>query len=137
MGLGKTLQVITVLLATKIESGPGVSLIVGPASLIYNWEEELHRFAPELRTLVIAGTVAERQNLLENYQDYDVLVTSYDLLKRDIASYDGLDFHYEVIDKAQYIKNPGTAAAKAVKLIHAKTRYALTGTPIENRLSEL
>lgn len=137
MGLGKTLQVITVLLATKIESGPGVSLIVGPASLIYNWEEELHRFTPELRTLVIAGTVAERQNLLENYQDYDVLVTSYDLLKRDIASYDGLDFHYEVIDKAQYIKNPGTAAAKAVKLIHAKTRYALTGTPIENRLSEL
>lgn len=137
MGLGKTLQVITVLLATKIESGPGVSLIVGPASLIYNWEEELHRFASGLRTLVIAGTVAERQNLLENYQDYDVLVTSYDLLKRDIASYDGLDFHYEVIDEAQYIKNPGTAAAKAVKLIHAKTRYALTGTPIENRLSEL
>ena len=116
---------------------PGVSLIISPASLIYNWEEELHRFAPELRTLVVAGTVSERKSMLENYRDYDVLVTSYDLLKRDIDSYEGLRFRYEVIDEAQYIKNPGTAAAKAVKLIRAKTRYALTGTPIENRLSEL
>jgi SNF2 family DNA or RNA helicase len=116
---------------------PGVSLIISPASLIYNWEEELHRFAPELKTLVVAGTAAERKSMLADYRDYDVLVTSYDLLKRDIASYDGMSFRYEVIDEAQYIKNPGTAAAKAVKLIRAKTRYALTGTPIENRLSEL
>lgn len=153
MGLGKTLQVITALLASKLESEQeelsaaetkklkaektGVSLIISPASLIYNWEEELHRFAPELRTLVVAGSASERKRMLEEYQDYDVLVTSYDLLKRDIAFYDGLSFRYEVIDEAQYIKNPGTAAAKAVKLIRAETRYALTGTPIENRLSEL
>ncbi|MGN0363764.1 MAG: SNF2 helicase associated domain-containing protein [Bilifractor sp.] len=150
MGLGKTLQVITVLLADKEEAeqdtrpvptgddAPShVSLIISPASLIYNWEEELHRFAPDLQTMVIAGTAAERKAKLRNYQDYDVIVTSYDLLKRDIAEYEDMKFHYEVIDEAQYIKNPGTAASKSVKLIHATTRFALTGTPIENRLSEL
>ncbi|MCC6093541.1 MAG: DEAD/DEAH box helicase [Eubacterium sp.] len=150
MGLGKTLQVITVLLASKEEAeqdnrpvptsedAPSrVSLIISPASLIYNWEEELHRFAPALRTKVIAGTALERKAMLKDYADYDVIVTSYDLLKRDIAEYEDLRFHYEVIDEAQYIKNPGTAASKSVKLIHAATRFALTGTPIENRLSEL
>ncbi len=137
MGLGKTLQVIAVLLAAKQEGKEGTSLVVTPASLIYNWDEEFRRFAAELKVTMIVGTQDERKEKLEAYEESDVLVTSYDLLKRDIVFYEGKQFLYEIIDEAQYIKNHTTAAAKAVKVVSSKIRYALTGTPIENRLSEL
>ena len=137
MGLGKTLQTIAVLLAAKQEGNTGTSLVVSPAALVFNWEEEFIRFAPELKVSVIAGTQSERQKRIEAYRDADVLITSYDLLKRDIAYYEDKVFEYEVIDEAQYIKNHTTAASKAVKVIRSRMRYALTGTPIENRLSEL
>ncbi|MBR5565029.1 MAG: SNF2 helicase associated domain-containing protein [Roseburia sp.] len=137
MGLGKTLQVITVLQAAKNEGRTGTSLVVSPASLVYNWQEEFRRFAPGMKTLVVAGMQGERVELLKNYKEYDVLITSYDLLKRDIAAYEDLQFDFQIIDEAQYIKNHTTAAAKAVKGINSQTKYALTGTPIENRLSEL
>ena len=138
MGLGKTLQVIAVLLAAKKEvTDSAPSLVVCPASLVYNWTEELRRFAPELSVCMVVGTKTERNAVLSEYQRYDVLVTSYDLLKRDIDLYEGKEFRFEVIDEAQYIKNQQTSAAKAVKLVKSRTRYALTGTPIENRLSEL
>lgn len=160
MGLGKTLQVIAVLLAAKqeretdsvnsaesdgeneangakepCENQP--ALIVTPASLVYNWQEEFAQFAPELSVGVVAGNQTQRQEILAAYQNWDVLVTSYDLLKRDIAEYEGKKFSYQVIDEAQYIKNHSTAAAKSVKVIQSRVKYALTGTPIENRLSEL
>ena len=140
MGLGKTVQVIAVFLALK---GEGTFLVVSPASLVYNWGEELRRFAPELKVRLITGTQKERRLKLKEVEEdkqnrnVDVIVTSYDLLKRDIDAYETISFRTAVIDEAQFIKNSGTAAAKAVKLIHAKTRFALTGTPIENRLSEL
>lgn len=137
MGLGKTLQVIAVLLAAKKEGKKGPSLVVTPASLVYNWGEELARFAPELSCCFITGKQEERTEKLEQFQKFDVIVTSYDLLKRDISEYENKEFLYQIIDEAQYIKNHSTAAAKAVKCIKSKTRYALTGTPIENRLSEL
>lgn len=137
MGLGKTLQIISVLLAAKQEGKKGTSLIVAPASLVFNWGEEFARFAPELSVSLIVGTQEERRAKLAAYQDSDVLVTSYDLLKRDIAEYEDKQFQYEVIDEAQYIKNHTTAAAKAVKIVKGEQRFALTGTPIENRLSEL
>ncbi|MDO4336915.1 MAG: SNF2 helicase associated domain-containing protein [Eubacteriales bacterium] len=137
MGLGKTLQVIAVLLAAKEEGKAGTSLVVAPASLVFNWGEEFQRFAPDLKISLITGTQEERQGKIHAWQESDVLVTSYDLLKRDIAFYEEKEFLYEVIDEAQYIKNHTTAAAKAVKVIKSRTRYALTGTPIENRLSEL
>ncbi|MBQ3544366.1 MAG: SNF2 helicase associated domain-containing protein [Lachnospiraceae bacterium] len=137
MGLGKTLQVITVLLHSKEEKKEGTSLIIAPASLIYNWREEFLRFAPVLKTEVISGGQVERKNIIEHYEDYDVLITSYDLLKRDIAEYEDKKFLYQIIDEAQYIKNHTTVAAKTVKCIQSVTKYALTGTPIENRLSEL
>ena len=139
MGLGKTLQVIAVLLAAKLEGKKGTSLVVAPAALVFNWGEELARFAPALTVSLIAGSQAERQKKLQEYQNFDVLVTSYDLLKRDIDQYEEKKFLYEIIDEAQYIKNHTTAAAKSVKVIQSQTRYALTGTgtPIENRLSEL
>lgn len=137
MGLGKTLQVISVLLAAKQEGTKGTSLIVAPASLIYNWGEEFEKFAPELNVSLVTGTQEDRQKKIEAYAESDVLVTSYDLLKRDILHYEEKQFLYEIIDEAQYIKNHTTAAAKSVKVIQSKIRYALTGTPIENRLSEL
>ncbi len=137
MGLGKTLQVISVLQAAKEEGKNGTSLIVSPASLIYNWQEEFKKFAPDINALVVSGTQADRAALLKEYQTYDVLITSYDLLKRDIAEYEEKQFLFQIVDEAQYIKNHTTAVAKSVKCIRSETKYALTGTPIENRLSEL
>ena len=155
MGLGKTLQVIALLTAFYQEkteqkaagnegSGselPLPSLIVCPASLVYNWGQEFARFSPEIRVLLIAGTAKERQEQLEVRMEASeraqVIITSYDLLKRDRAAYLGRTFEYEIIDEAQVIKNAKTQGAKAVKEISANVRFALTGTPVENRLSEL
>ena len=157
MGLGKTLQVIALLTAFYQEkteqkaagnegSGselPLPSLIVCPASLVYNWGQEFARFSPEIRVLLIAGTAKERQEQLEEQMRMEasegaqVIITSYDLLKRDREAYLGRTFEYEIIDEAQVIKNAKTQGAKAVKEISANVRFALTGTPVENRLSEL
>ena len=137
MGLGKTLQTIAVLLAAKEEGKTGTSLVVSPSSLVYNWLEEFQKFAPGMKVITITGNQEARQEKLEGWKDADVLITSYDLLKRDINLYEDMEFSYEIIDEAQYIKNHTTAAAKAVKVIKSRSRFALTGTPIENRLSEL
>jgi len=137
MGLGKTLQAISVLVAAKESSTEGTSLIVTPASLVYNWKEEFRKFGPDLKVSLVAGNQQERAEIIRNYTDSDVLVTSYDLLKRDVAEYEDASFLYQILDEAQYIKNHSTAAAKSVKVIKSAHRLALTGTPIENRLSEL
>ena len=137
MGLGKTVQMIAVLLAAKLEGEIGTSLIVCPASLVYNWAEEFRRFAPLLTVCPVEGNQNERQEIIEHSGRWDVLISSYDHLKRDVAYYEGRVFLYEVLDEAQFIKNQSTAAAKAVKVLQARHRFALTGTPIENRLSEL
>ncbi len=137
MGLGKTLQTITAILAEKNEGAVGTSLIICPASLVYNWLEEFRRFAPELTVCPVEGSQAERKTIISHSGKWDVLITSYDHLKRDVALYENRLFLYEVLDEAQFIKNHSTAAAKAVKIIQGKHRLALTGTPIENRLSEL
>lgn len=137
MGLGKTLQIITLLAAARQSDKHSVSLIICPSSLVYNWYSEIERFAPELTTLLITGTADERQEKLQYYNDYDILITSYDMLKRDIDYYDELSFRYQIIDEAQFIKNHNTQASRSVRRIHSVTRFALTGTPIENRLSEL
>ena len=135
MGLGKTLQVISLLAYRNKEKIK--SLIVTPASLVYNWYAEFNKFAPFIKVGMIVGNKDERSALLTHRHEYDVLITSYDLLKRDIDLYSDISFDVEVIDEAQYIKNQTTGAAKAVKEIDSKKRFALTGTPIENRLSEL
>ncbi len=133
MGLGKTLQVLTFLAAHPNSR----TLVVCPSSLIYNWEEECCRFYPSARTASIAGSAASRQIQIEQFEEYDIIITSYDLLKRDIDYYENKYFDYMMIDEAQYIKNTSTQAAKSVKSISCGCRFALTGTPIENRLSEL
>lgn len=142
MGLGKTLQVISLLLAEQLSYDVGErerrrSLIVCPASLVYNWQKEIERFAPELCTVIVTGLANERKGIIKRSREGEILITSYDLLKRDAESYKDIVFAIQVIDEAQYIKNPGTQAAKGVKKITAAFKLALTGTPIENRLSEL
>lgn len=132
MGLGKTAQLIALIAARR---GSGPTLVVCPASLVYNWEAEVEKFAPELDVAVVAGTAAERARMRQ--ERHDVYVTSYDLARRDVAEWSGAHLWLEVLDEAQYIKNHETLAARAVKALKAEHRMALTGTPIENRLSEL
>ena len=113
------------------------ALIVCPASLVYNWKSEIERFAPSMQAVAVAGNAADRKKALQEAGRWDILITSYDLLKRDEEAYEEMNYQYEVIDEAQYIKNHNTKVSKAVKRIRAGFRMALTGTPIENRLSEL
>ncbi len=140
MGLGKTLQVLCFLLS-EFQDAPETenrrTLVVTPASLVYNWENEIRSFAPELSTRLIVGNVRDREEKIQNSGERDVLLTSYDLLRRDVGVYRDISFFCQVIDEAQFIKNQNTKGARAVKSIQARFRIALTGTPMENRLSEL
>ena len=140
MGLGKTLQTITFLLSEYLEakfSDNRRVLIVTPASLVFNWKNEFSLFAPGLPVKMVTGSADDRRELIRSSQSRDILITSYELLKRDLEAYEGISFFCQVIDEAQYIKNHNTQAARAVKAIASDCRFALTGTPIENRLSEL
>lgn len=133
MGLGKTLQTIV-----YIASCPDkLHLVVCPSSLVYNWQDEFLNFAPFLRTVIISGKPEERKERIQHTSEVDVIITSYPLLRRDIEIYKELEFDSMFIDEAQFIKNPGSQNAKSVKKIQTKHKFALTGTPIENSLSEL
>lgn len=136
MGLGKTLQAIALMLDMK-ENGGVKAMVVCPSSLALNWESEIKRFAPELKTVVVTGLAAARAEKLKKINDYEVVITSYQTLTRDIAGYKKVSFDVQFIDEAQYIKNHGTQMAKAAKGINSKIRFALTGTPVENSLAEL
>ena len=138
MGLGKTLQVLSVLLAEK-ENGNQTSIVVCPSSLSLNWLSEAKKFTPELNTIVVRGTAPERNKIISELDKYDLIITSYDLLKRDIEQYEKKNYCFKFIiaDEAQYMKNSTTQNAKSIKQLNGKTRFALTGTPIENSLSEL
>ncbi len=140
MGLGKTIQAISLILDRKLHSEKQLpALIVCPSSLTLNWKAEIERFAPSLKALVVIGTSAVRNALMEKFSNggFDVIITSYSLITRDADSYADLKFGLQFIDEAQYIKNHGTQAAKAVKAINSEVRFALTGTPVENSLAEL
>ena len=134
MGLGKTLQVIALL--TKLElSSP--ALIIVPKTLLYNWEEEFKKFSPNLKLLIVEGSISTRKKLLKKTENYDIIITSYSLFRSDIDIYEKYTFSFCFLDEAQHIKNPGINLTKAIKSVNAKHRFALTGTPIENNLSEL
>lgn len=141
MGLGKTLQIISYLESVKNlkknkkESDKAV-LIITPASLILNWENEFKKFDSALNTLLIYGERKNRIDLIKNIKD-EIIITSYDYLKRDIEEYRNLSFDTIILDEAQYIKNHKTKSAKAVKELEAEYKIALTGTPIENTLAEI
>ena len=137
MGLGKTLQVLAYLLSAKEGGETRPSLIVCPASLVLNWAAECEKFTPQLRCLVMDGTAAHRAALAERFDEYDLIVTGYDLLRRDEELYAAHTFNACILDEAQAIKNHSTQKYEAVCRVQSRVRFALTGTPIENRLSEL
>lgn len=134
MGLGKTLQVIAFIRGIRPEKPV---FIVAPSTLIYNWQRELEKFTPDAKSLIISGPKEVRSELINTINDYEFIITSYPLLRRDIAMYRNIEFSYCFIDEAQYIKNPKTMNAISVKRIRAEHKFALTGTPIENSLMEL
>lgn len=137
MGLGKTLQAIIALTQHKLNQPDSISIVVCPTSLVYNWKEEINKFNPELRALPVDGTPAQRKKLLNDIQLFDVVITSYSLLQKDIEFYKTVPFSYAILDEAQHIKNRSTRNAKSVKMMQAAHRLILTGTPIENSLDEL
>ena len=140
MGLGKTLQVIATLVWAKEKLGQKTSILVAPTSLVYNWQAELTRFAPEMKCTVIEG--GQRVRFLRWAEirqegDMDVVITSYPLLRRDIDQIAEYPFRMAVLDEAQHIKNPQSLSAVAADRLTAETRVALTGTPMENSPGEL
>ncbi len=144
MGLGKTVQVIALLLSAKDPEGHvgsiRPSIVVAPTTLTYNWLSELERFAPELSVMVMAGTAAQRASQIRHVRevgDVDVLITSYPLIRQDIQLLSDIDFRFAILDEAQHIKNAGSKGAIAVRQLKAQTRFALTGTPLENGVGEL
>lgn len=135
MGLGKTLQMITFLLAEKEEAHQLRVLIVTPASLTYNWQAEVKKFASSLSTAVISGNRQEREHLLREADE--IVITSYSSLRQDLDLHQLKQYDYLILDEAQMVKNAATKTAKALRELAIPYRFALSGTPIENNLEEL
>jgi len=135
MGLGKTIQTIALLLWAKGKYKRKLNLVVAPTSVVPNWEREISKFAPSLKTVVWQGP--NRHQRVPELEKADVMITSYALLRRDEEMLQELDLRYVILDEAQHIKNPMSQTARSAKKLRSERRLALTGTPIENRLSEL
>jgi non-specific serine/threonine protein kinase len=134
MGLGKTIQALSLLQNEKDRGVTAPSLIVCPTSVLFNWEKEIQRFTPALRYLIHTGLERRRQRQFENC---NLVLTSYGILRRDIEFLKDAKFHYAILDESQKVKNPLSQTAKAVRLLQANHRLALTGTPVENNAQEL
>ena len=135
MGLGKTLQIIALL--TSEVKNKTTSIVVCPSTLVLNWKSEIEKWSNSIKVLIVRGTAEERIKKINNYQNYDLVITSYDLLKRDIDNYNDKYFKYIIADEAQYIKNSLTQNATSLKSLKGEIKFALTGTPIENSVAEL
>jgi SNF2 family DNA or RNA helicase len=134
MGLGKTVQTLGLLL---LKASEGPALVVAPTSLVDNWSNEAHRFAPTLNLIVHAGTVADRQSLLDDLKPFDVVITTYGVLQNDIERFERMEWNVLVIDEAQAIKNAATKRAQSARALNGRFRLATTGTPIQNNLMDL
>ncbi len=136
MGLGKTIQTIVLLLKEKAKNKKHTNLIVAPTSVVFNWIDEINRFAPNLSVLNHTGIYRERKDnsVLKNF---DIVITSYGLLLRDYELLSDIQFHYIILDESQKIKNPNSKTGRVVRNLKADYRLCLTGTPIENNLTEL
>ncbi len=136
MGLGKTIQVLASLdrlRARRKLRGP--SLVVAPRSVVFNWMDETRKFAPKLRALEYVG--GGRAALRKRFSQHDLIVTTYGTLRRDVRHLAEIEFDHVILDEAQAIKNPQSQGFKAARVLRARHRLALTGTPVENRLSDL
>ncbi len=134
MGLGKTLQVLTFI---KSLDSAKPSLIICPTSLLFNWETEINKFFPGTKIITIKGNIGERKSAISHINRYEIAITSYSLIRNDIELYELYDFEVIVLDEANHIKNPNTLVSNAVKQLKGNHRFVLTGTPIENNLTEL
>ena len=137
MGLGKTLQAIIFLRKIIAEKSDAKILIVSPTSLVYNWEKEFQKFAPELKYVAVAESKKKRQEIMQNFANYNIFITTYGLVRNDNDEYESKDFEVCIIDEAQAIKNYQAGMTKEIKKIKARTKIALTGTPLENSVLEL
>ncbi len=135
MGLGKTLQALSLIQKAKEEDGNMPVLVVCPTSVVFNWESEIQKFTPELSCLKLSGV--DRKNLFDKIPEYDIVITSYALIRRDIEDLKDIKFRYVILDESQNIKNAMSQTAQSVKMLNADHKLALSGTPIENRLEEL
>jgi hypothetical protein len=135
MGLGKTVQVIAFLLHRRGRNPEQTDLIVVPKSLIFNWQQEIEKFAPKLKVHTVHGT--SRVKTTKEFSKYDVILTTYGTLMSDIAQMKKFSFDYVILDESQAIKNPASARYKAVRLLHSRNRLTLTGTPVENNTFDL
>lgn len=138
MGLGKTLQTITFLLS-KVQEVGGQYLIICPSSVLYNWQHEFQKFAPGIKTILVAGSIEEREAAIRQSieEEIPVLITSYPLIQRDFILYKDHDFKTIILDESQNVKNSSAKTTQAVMHLKANTKFALSGTPIENNLGEL
>src|SRR5438552_9173088 len=138
MGLGKTLQTLAWLAALRERKGKNSkpALVICPASVLHNWRREAERFTPDLKVLVLESGAA-RHNLRKQIPQYDLIVTNYALLRRDLEALQKFEFRAIILDEAQFIKNPSAQVTQSVKQLRADQRLALTGTPLENRLLDL
>lgn len=135
MGLGKTVQTLALLQSQKESGVASPSLLVMPTSLIYNWEAEARKFAPELKVLTYTGTYRDKN--IEQFDNYDVVLTSYGIVRIDIDILKNYRFHYAILDESQSIKNPSSFITKAVMQLNTRHRLVLTGTPLENSTMDL
>ncbi len=135
MGLGKTLQALTAVQKAKEEEGAMPTLVICPTTVVFNWEAEIQKFAPTLSCLKLSGI--ERKQLFKEIPNYDVVITSYALIRRDVEKLKNINFRYIILDESQNIKNAMSQTAQAVKKLQAPHKLALSGTPIENKLEEL
>lgn len=135
MGLGKTLQMLTFLQHKVNNSDSFTALVVVPTSLLFNWENEIAKFAPDMKYLVHSGLTRKRE--VDHFSDYNIVITSYGVLRRDVSFFRDFEFDYIVLDESQAIKNPLAQTSKAMKLLRAKNRLVMTGTPVENSVFDL
>ncbi len=137
MGLGKTIQALTVLDMNRVEGVPHI--VICPKSLIYNWENEVKKYYPHMKVLIVDNDSDKRKRLIAEIEGYDIVITSYSMLQKDYVEYIDVNakFNYAILDEAHYVKNMKTLSSKAVRLIPARRKVLLTGTPLENNLDEL
>lgn len=137
MGLGKTIQVIYYIKQMLKDNENNKFLIVVPTSLAYNWDHEFDSFGSNIKRKICVGNKDKRTKILRNLNDTNVIITTYGLLREDEELYNNLNFNTMVIDEAQNIKNNMAGITKVVKKVNAETKFALTGTPLENSILEL
>lgn len=135
MGLGKTLQALTLLQKAKDKNKKAPSLVVCPTSVVFNWENEIQKFTPDLTCLTLSG--ADRKSMFEEIENHDIVITSYALVRRDIDELKKHNFRYVILDESQNIKNPESMTSQNVKKLKCEHKLALSGTPVENKLEEL